>query len=340
MEILISNPLPAALRHFELELSETLARVSLAHSVMPTHAVEDKSGPFGQLTKLGNAIRNSRQGSASGSVTIHCWPSLGLLEPIVWTARRGRSLIIFHDPVPIRKQVGFDRISRSIAASWARRGSPEVLVHSDDAFRVASQLFPRLTVVKALHPILSQQVNHPTLGGEVVVAGQFKPERNVELLVRLGPMLKAKGLEPKIYGRGWPTDIPGWSVDSRFLSEPELDAAVDRSAVVLIPYRNYFQSGIAIRALERGRISVSPENSFAKDVFGEYAAATYRPDAKPEMVLECLLAVAAAPDAPEKIFSGYKQRVDSSWTAALNSEAGPNSSVPSSKLPADPPRFI
>lgn len=317
----ISNPLPDALKHFEVELSQTLVRAGYNPSSLSTRGVEDKAGVRGKIAKLGNAIRNSRLGSENRSTVIQCWPSFGLLEPILWTPRAGQSFVIFHDPIPIRSQVGFDRGSRFAASRWRTKNAPNILVHSDDAFVASRQLFPHLTIRKALHPILTEIEDPADSGEEVVVAGQFKPERNLDLLIALGLMLRAKGLRPKIYGRGWPTDIPGWDVDSRFLSEAELDAAIDRAAVVLIPYKNYFQSGIAIRALERGRLSVSPKNSFAMDVFRACPGAIYEPSASPESVLECLLAVASAPEAARKIFMDYQQRTDASWASALGSDA-------------------
>jgi hypothetical protein len=228
---------------------------------------------------------------------------------------------VFHDPVPIRKQVGFDLISRKLASRYSSDRAPVILVHSDDAYVEAKKLFPGLSVRKALHPLLSDLRQPLVSGNDIVVAGQFKPERNLSLLAEIGPLLRAKGLRPRIYGRGWPENVPGWEVDSRFLGEAELDAAIDGAAVVLIPYRNYFQSGIVIRALERGRLSVSPENSFARDVFGAVPEAIYRPDAPATEVLHHLVAVAESKNSPSEVFEDYRQRTDSSWAALFDDHA-------------------
>jgi hypothetical protein len=313
--IYISNPLPHALSHYENELSQTLRRVGLAHSSKASLAVEDRPGIWGKAVKFRNAVRNSRHKTPAQSQVIQCWPSLGLLEPALWHKKSSPNLVVFHDPVPIRKQIGFDRISRKLASSYRSDRAPVILVHSDDAHVEARKLFPGLSVRKALHPLLTDLNMPPSAGSDIIVAGQFKPERNLSLLAEIGPLLRARNLRPRIFGRGWPENIPGWEVDSRFLGESELDSAIDGAAVVLIPYRNYFQSGIAIRALERGTISVSPENSFARDVFGSVPEAIYRPDATASEVLEHLMAVAELTTSTSEIFEDYRRRTDHSWSA-------------------------
>lgn len=318
MKISICNPLPAALLHYSCELVETLGRIGFEPAFVPAFGVENRAGAAGKIINLGGAVRNARFGGGAYRSTVQCWPSLGLLEPLLWSSQQKRNFIIFHDPVPIRKQVGFDRVSRLLAKHWRSANSPVIIVHSSDAYIEASRLFPRMEVRKALHPVLSEMPSSATPGVEVVVAGQFKPERNVELLRHLGPMLRARGFLPRIYGRGWPEHIPGWDIESRFLTEVELDRALDRAAVVLIPYKNYFQSGIAIRALERGRLSVSPENSFARDVFGDISGSIYSASANAETVLESIASVAATKSAPKDVFEDYQRCTDETWRIALS----------------------
>lgn len=316
-KITICNPLPEALRHFRLELAETLVRTGFQPEIAPAHGVEDRPGAAGKLIKLSNAIRNSQYGKSSFRPTIQCWPSLGLLEPLLWSSSTEPNYVIFHDPVPIRQQVGFDHWSKLLASRMSKKRGPVILVHSSDAFVEAEKLFPGLEIQKALHPVRSAVPARNALGSDVVVAGQFKPERNVELLAKLGPLLRRKGLRPRIVGRGWPAGIPGWDIDSRFLSEIELDAVIDEAAVILIPYKNYFQSGIAIRALERGRLSVSPENSFANEVFGSIPGSIYKSSATPEEVLESLVMVSSSRSAPLQALESYRERADLSWTSVL-----------------------
>ena len=71
-----------------------------------------------------------------------------------------------------------------------------------------------------------------------------------------------------IRGRGWPA-IDGWDLDDRFLSEEEFSAEIDAAGVVLIPYQRFYQSGVAIRALEGGVPVVGPQHPFLSNLFGD-----------------------------------------------------------------------
>jgi glycosyltransferase involved in cell wall biosynthesis len=90
----------------------------------------------------------------------------------------------------------------------------------------------------------------------------------LELLVVLAPLLRDRGFRLLVVGRGWP-DIAGWEVDNRFLPETELDQRIRDSAAVLIPYSHFYQSGIAVRALELGVPVVGPRHPFLSDLFGD-----------------------------------------------------------------------
>jgi glycosyltransferase involved in cell wall biosynthesis len=83
----------------------------------------------------------------------------------------------------------------------------------------------------------------------VLVLGQHKDTRDLDLLSSLGPVLRSRGLHPRIVGRGWPS-VPGWDVDARFVSDEEFEALLRSSAVVLLPYTKVYQSDVAVRAAE------------------------------------------------------------------------------------------
>jgi hypothetical protein len=99
------------------------------------------------------------------------------------------------------------------------------------------------------------------------VCGQYKPARDLELLVSLAPELRSRGYRLVVAGRGWPK-IAGCEVDDRFLSENDLDQRIAASAAVLIPYSHFYQSGIAVRALELGVPVLGPRHPFLMDLFG------------------------------------------------------------------------
>jgi hypothetical protein len=96
--------------------------------------------------------------------------------------------------------------------------------------------------------------------------GQYKRDRNLELLREFAASAPSDW-RLILAGRGWP-EITGWKVDSRFLSENELNDRIDQSSVVLIPYRRFYQSGIAVRAIERGVPVVGPTGTALSRLLG------------------------------------------------------------------------
>jgi hypothetical protein len=191
-----------------------------------------------------------------------------------------------------------------------------VISHSEDALQRAREALPKHHHVVALHPIRdSQLTSAKTATPSVVVAGQFKPERDIQLLRALGPSLRSRGIDARIVGRGWPA-VDGWRVDSRFLSESELDTTLASAWLVLLPYKMYFQSGILIRALELGTLTISPETSFARDVLPREFVIDATASATDWLgAIERALQGSARPIAP---FTEYQVRVDRSWELALS----------------------
>lgn len=177
-------------------------------------------------------------------------------------------------------------------------------------------MLPRLRHQIALHPILSDQSSTTSNRSQVVVAGQFKPERDLELLERIGRPLQARGWDTVIYGSGWPS-VTGWRSVDKFLSEDELDAAIDRAAILVIPYKSYFQSGVAIRALERGVISVGPSNSFSRTLFGDDAPFLYGAPGSPADILNMIESALEYRSSAHLYFDSYKMKVDASWRELL-----------------------
>lgn len=317
-----SNPLPRALAHYERELAATLGRIGVEHRVLPTKPVEGGVGISAKARMLRNAAENGRSGGRLEQTAMQLWPSLGLLDPLIWRSgsRSGSTnAVIVHDPVPLRSQIGFDRVSRSLARRSGSGRSPVIVSHSDDAMVVSRELFPRFRHVKLLHPVLASpspvpRASEPT----VVVAGQYKPQRDLALLARLGQRLRREGVVGEIYGRGWPDDLPGWRVTSRFLDEDELDRALASAWCVLIPYQLYFQSGIALRALELGTLSVSPHTSFASDLLGAGSSLMTDSSRSDEEFARAIASALAGEHDPAVLLERYVEAVDRSWMAGLD----------------------
>ncbi|WP_241483851.1 hypothetical protein [Rhodococcoides fascians] len=145
-----------------------------------------------------------------------------------------------------------------------------VLVHSITAAVDVKADIPNAQPVVVRHPIDADAKDDeaPVPGGRVVrVFGQFKRDRDVSALIEIAQQLPGN-LIFEIHGRGWP-EIEGWDVKSAYLSEDELDSLIRSSAVVVVPYKRFYQSGIAVRCVELGVPFVGPSVGSLIDLVGE-----------------------------------------------------------------------
>ncbi|WP_435084689.1 hypothetical protein [Gordonia hongkongensis] len=180
------------------------------------------------------------------------------------------------------------------------------------------EILPSHEVVHLPHPILKKQISHQKRGDPVVlVAGQYKPERDIALLSRIGPRLRAQGYRTKIVGVGWPT-VAGWEVLDKFVSEDELDRELSGATVNLVAYKNYFQSGIAVRALERGTLTVGALTPFVLNLYRgsqKYLVDADRNGDVDSQYLSAIERVATLPDRREvrSTFDEYRAYVTDRW---------------------------
>ena len=134
---------------------------------------------------------------------------------------------------------------------------------------LAHPMFPPTPTVHGPSPVGSPR---PV----VRVLGQYKQDRDLEVLRLLASELRGQ-FELEIVGRGWP-EIAGWRVDARFVAESELDLLIRTSDAVLIPYRRFYQSGIAIRALENGTPVVGRAGTSLDALYGSDSKLLVRED--------------------------------------------------------------
>ena len=317
-EIQLANPLPSALAHYEVALVETLGRVGVSVESYRLPSVEGLSPRL----KISSALATLRIAFWPNLVrqrVVRLWPVFGLVDLLIWPRTRHEiSACVIHDPVPLRRQFGFGRMARLLLGIWPSGLLSSAISHSRDATLEIRKLRQDLHVVEALHPIRSAQhqaaeKSHPPV---ILVAGQFKPARDLEVLERLGSLLRSHGFEPRIVGRGWPT-VEGWFVDSRFLGETELEREISRASAVLVPYRYFFQSGIMLRALENGSVPVAPLNSFSEAVLGHGSPFCVSDSESPNAWLKAIRLAASRSHIEVTIFESYRERCDASWTDAL-----------------------
>jgi hypothetical protein len=266
--LLIVNPLPHALAHYQEALVDEVGPpVSGADVVRPDFEV----GGSGRLGKAVGALRASARLARAATrrqETLVLWPTFGLADLALWrVACQGvPRIVIIHDPVPLRRQYGFGRIGKALGR-WGSRGKDvRVVVHTQLARESLEAIGIEVGAVLP-HPTLAPRSRTRHAGPPIVrVLGQFKGARDVALLEGIAEQAPAEW-RLEIAGRGWP-EIRGWHTDDRFLSEEELTAAFDSSAVVLVPYLHYFQSGIATRAYERGVPVVAHRHEFIESLYG------------------------------------------------------------------------
>ncbi|MFJ4220152.1 hypothetical protein [Curtobacterium luteum] len=315
IDLLFCDPIPLAQRHYERQLQDVFesggGSATLAEWSRP---VEGRTGRLGKTRMLANAVHNIRAQRSETRPVLQSWPSLGLLETRLWSSPHGSRYVMLHDPAPLRPQVGHGPRARSWAAAAPSGHRPVVLVQTAEAHRAARDQLPDHRIEQVLHPILRTQRSVPkTAVPSVIVAGQWKPARDLDLLATLGPLLRDRGWETTIVGRGWP-EVDGWSVEDRFVAEDELETMLGRSWVHLLPYTRYFQSGVTVRALEMGTQTVGAATDFLTGLFGSDSPAVVRDGRGAQRYLDALTAVieGGCPDLVE-VQSAFFARARASW---------------------------
>jgi hypothetical protein len=265
------NPLPGALRHYEEALLDVLAAAGVPARSAGAPSIEvDGASKLQRARAAVTELAAHRRAGRGGHLMV-LWPTYGLLEPALWLPawRAAAVSIVIHDPSPLRRQLGMGPIASALGGRAAGASHLRIVAHSEtaaDTLRANGWASPALLP----HPLLrARRPERPATAepGTVLVCGQYKPARNMALLVALGPRLRDRGYRTVIAGRGWPA-VPGWEVVDRFLTEGELDDRMGQSAAVLIPYSHFYQSGIAVRAVELGVPVVGPEHPFLADLLG------------------------------------------------------------------------
>ncbi|MCL9664418.1 hypothetical protein L2091_04150 [Curtobacterium albidum] len=267
---LVINPLGGALLHYRSELVSVL-RESLQDPLVlefdePSVSRESR---YRWVSKYMKALvmARLRQRRARGSTAIITWPVLGYLDLLLMAFVLPGSWLTVHDPVPLVRSIGYGRLARAAARVLGHRA--RIIVLSQQAFDEARRALPRATIRVLPHPILEPELPRQRPEQAVLrVLGQYKADRDIDLLRSIAADHPAALCT--ITGRGWP-DVVGWDVDNRFVPESELDDLIRSASVVLIPYRRFFQSGVAVRCVEIGTPVVGPSGSSLSDLLGTRA---------------------------------------------------------------------
>ena len=325
LQVMIINPLAGTLKHYATELRDVIGATDIEAKAEIVAFDEPSISGRGKLSWCWEyfrtllAFRKSR-----GALVLIVWPVFGFLDILLARLVIGaNALVIIHDTKPLVRAVGYDRFSRVLGGIVSRRGS--IIVHSQAAYDdLGSERLQRKSVVLA-HPILECSRNSPTVtatsGAPVVrVLGQYKPDRDLHAMQGIGAGAPARGALLEVAGRGWPS-IEGWNVVDQFVTESQLDDLIESSDVVLIPYRRFYQSGIAIRCLEHGISVVGPAGTSLDDLLGVGSHLLVRASRDPaaEWWRAIDYATASRGEEAEAAARNWRQRALRSWSDFLAS---------------------
>lgn len=270
--VVIVNPLGSALKHYVGEVQATLVQQGVGADTVSI--LEPSAGgyaPAGWIARYVVALRAARRlQSPSGSMpAVVTWPTIGFFDALLVRTVLLRGSLVFHDPHPLVRSIGYGRVTRAIAARALDHVT--LITHSRAAERdLSAQVNARTRehIVRMPHPMMPRAI--PAVRREpglITVVGQYKADRDLDVMRYLAAH-KRPDWQLEVHGRGWP-QLEGWNVNSAFLSEAEFDHVLVRSAVTLIPYRRFYQSGVAIRAIELGTPVVGPRESSLSELLGD-----------------------------------------------------------------------
>lgn len=273
-KVRILNPLGAALLHYTTALSATLTGLGCEVKVENVTEPSAHGNRFGRrIVWALSYLRALRRGRRSDDILICVWPPLGYWDTLLLRLSPvSRKALIVHDPEPLVRAVGYGMIARLVARTVGRR--VELIVHGSQALEVVRGKHSLSRAVVVSHPM--HEPKPPSRAGTEVkpqhrkvvrVLGQYKAERNLKALEEVAKVGEP-GWRREVIGRGWP-DVKGWQVRSEFVPESEFESLIASADVVVVPYERFFQSGVAVRALELLTPVVGPRVDSMIELLGE-----------------------------------------------------------------------
>lgn len=266
--ILVVNPLGTALSHYQRGIVAALLHHTMSHV---TIAFDEPSmngqHRFRWLAQYIGALRRARTERYTSTLVL--WPVLGYLDLVLFRVLRlPNPCLVIHDPTPLVRAVGYGRIAKNLASFFA---DSRVVTHSSSAREeIARAIGPdRAAIVP--HPVAPNADRSPAPRGAVVrVLGQYKASRDLAVLENIASSPALSEYTFEVVGRGWPA-VKGWKVRPEFVPESELDNLLRSSAAIVVPYKRFYQSGIAVRALENLTPVVGPRGTSLEDIYGQEA---------------------------------------------------------------------
>jgi hypothetical protein len=285
-QLMLHNPLPKALHHYESALCHTLDAAGAVWDLAPFDGIEGESTALTKGLAWARHIR--RSAGLHGVHHVVLWPALGFWDLASLRALRAPCTLVFHDPRPLRDQFGLDRFSRGLARH-IQGGGVEIVVHSAAGMNELSRHGMGARLLP--HPLIANHHNSskaPVRNPVVRVLGQYKPGRRLDVLERLHNWrnLNDDRVVLEVHGSGWPP-VAGWNVTNQWYSEDEFDALIRTADAIVVPYLEYFQSGVAIRALEN-LIPVVSTGQWFESLYGPHWVGVAHADDWERALAACL----------------------------------------------------
>jgi hypothetical protein len=277
------NPLRLGLRDYADSLREMFATTDVALTLVEAENTErlEKGSIVGRLIAGFRYYRKCKRFIDSNDVQhiFVCWPLLGNLDFFAWAwiGRRAESIrIVIHDlkpPGDFRKLKRFGYLPTGTGSQWlAQRLCPKIIVigHTRDGLETL-QSRGWQNVEYLPHPVGNvSEVFHQSRGSRriLLVAGQYKPIRDLGVMEDLAQKSQSMDIDLMIVGKGWPV-VDGWNMSNRWMPEAEFRDTLAMSSAVLIPYSEYSQSGVSVRALTVGTPAIGVDHPQLQEMYGE-----------------------------------------------------------------------
>lgn len=277
-EIVLVNALPQTLDHYQKEFATIVGSIpGFRVSAVITEKGDGQASAFSKLyAALKIVARRLLFYSGDADRTfIVMWPLFGYLDVLTWIrlARKSTVMIIVHDPVPLRAQIGYSSLSAKIFKYVSTFNNIHILAHTKNA-QEALLAATGVTASVASHPLhahsgrnnIVQEAN--SCNTVVRILGQYKETRSLDPIIAIAEGLQGTGFHLEIRGRGWAPQ-EGWVVVDRFLSATDFDHSIGTADCVVIPYSRFYQSGVAVRCLESLVPIVGPRHPHLEELYGK-----------------------------------------------------------------------
>lgn len=314
----VYSPLHNVSEHFVERLTESLEASGVSSVRLRSRNGEVGGNLRAKTLALAAHVRNVRRYVRAGGPNVVAWPLLGWWEIPLWRHRTHVTLIAMHDPEPLVRQNGLSPRAAARSAQLSGSNWPHLVTMSPEAYAVSARYFAPEQIDLVPHPMRAPALADAAPASRtVLVLGQYKPARDLDVMAAIAPSLRAGGWELTVAGRGWP-QMPGWRVIDRFVGESEFNELLGSAGVLLLPYRYYFQSGVALRALEAGVPVVGRKTGFLTSILGANFPGSVNDWDDPSSWLAAVEAAACARAEQMRSAADYSSRGAAEWLALID----------------------